>query len=276
MKQRDWYDTPLYYDIIFDVDTPREADFLEILWTRHTLPASAHPDSPRRVLEPACGSGRLIHELAHRGWETAGFDANPNTLRFARERLKRERLGKRAHLWEDRMESFRLPLELGSDFPGFDLAHCLVSSFKYLSSDRAAEAHLRLMASSLRPGGVYILGIHLTDYTHQRVTHERWVAERDGVHVVCNTRTWPPHRRLREERMRSRLKVTFPGTDRAPERQETHWAFRTYSARQAKALLKAVPELEVAACYDFNYDAERQRKFDDSYADIVLVLRRRA
>lgn len=273
MEERDWYDTPLYYDIIFDVDTPREADFLETLWHRHGL--GAEPRRRRHVLEPACGSGRLLRELARRGWQTAGFDANPRTLDFARDRLRADKLLARALLWEDRMEAFGLPGKLGSDFPGFDLAHCLVSSFKYLPTDLAAESHLRLMAEALRPGGIYILGIHLTDYGHQRCTHERWVAERDGIHVVCNTRTWPPDRRKREERMRARLRVTFPGTDRPMITQETHWAFRTYDARQAKKLLKAAPDLEVAACYDFHHDPDRRREFDDSYADIVLVLRRR-
>ena len=31
----DWYDTPRYYDIVFDTDTKREADFLEEMLRRH-------------------------------------------------------------------------------------------------------------------------------------------------------------------------------------------------------------------------------------------------
>ena len=272
MEVRDWYDTPLYYDIIFDVDTGLEADFLEAMWRLHAGGSSGKCGS---VLEPACGSGRLISEMARRGWITAGFDANTHAIRFARDRLKKQKLHRNAHLWEDRMESFRLPPELGTPPRQFDLAHCLVSSFKYLSSERAAEAHLRLMASALRPGGIYVLGIHLTDYADPRLTHERWVAERNGVHVVCNTRTWPANRRTREERMRSRLLVTFPGTDRAAVRQETHWTFRTYSARQARKLFRMVTEWKIVACHDFHHDPDRVRAFDDSYADIVFILQRR-
>ena len=33
--QIDWYDTPLYYDIIFDADTVEETDFLETIFDRH-------------------------------------------------------------------------------------------------------------------------------------------------------------------------------------------------------------------------------------------------
>ena len=58
----DWYDTPRYYDLVFDADTRREADFLETMHARH-----ARRSKPgRRVLEPACGSGRLLVEMARR------------------------------------------------------------------------------------------------------------------------------------------------------------------------------------------------------------------
>jgi len=57
----DWYETPLYYDIIFDADTQKEADFLEALLQRHV------PGKKGRILEPACGSGRIMAELGRRG-----------------------------------------------------------------------------------------------------------------------------------------------------------------------------------------------------------------
>ena len=53
----DWYETPKYYDIVFDVDTSKEADFLEVVCARHGGTRG------KRVLEPACGSGRLLVEL---------------------------------------------------------------------------------------------------------------------------------------------------------------------------------------------------------------------
>ena len=46
------YDTPHAYDIVFDIDTMKECAFLEAIHERHGR-------SPgRRVLEPACGTGR--------------------------------------------------------------------------------------------------------------------------------------------------------------------------------------------------------------------------
>ncbi|WP_395744387.1 class I SAM-dependent methyltransferase [Prosthecobacter sp.] len=262
--QRDWYDTPLYYDIVFDDGTVAEADFLEGACAKYAAPAKG-----RRLLEPACGSGRLALELARRGWEVCGFDGNANMIAFAQQRLEQAGLQGKARLWEDWMQSFTLPKGVKG---GFDLAHCLVSTFKYLHTERDAAECLRRVAAALRPGGVFLLGLHLTDYDRTGMEHERWVARRGKVEVVCNTRTWPADRRTRLEDLRTRLKITDHGRTHL---QETRWQFRTYSAAQLKALLKKVPELEYLECYDFTYDLEEPRRFDDRYADVLLVLRRR-
>ncbi len=257
-EQRDWYDTPLYYDIIFDADTPREADFLESMWARHGRPGRA-----RRLLEPACGSGRLVVEMARRGWQVAGFDGNPRMLAFARERLRRE--GLRARLWEDRMQSFTRPAGAA-----FDLAHCLVSTFKYLLTEAEAQACLQRVADALKPGGLFVLGLHLTAPDGGE-EHERWIARRDGIEVVCNTHTWPPAPRRRLEQLRTRLTISDHGRHHI---QETRWQFRTYRAAQLRALLRRVPALALVACHDFTYNPAATRPFDDSYADLVLVLRK--
>ncbi|MFZ2276287.1 MAG: class I SAM-dependent methyltransferase [Prosthecobacter sp.] len=263
-EQRDWYDTPLYYDIVFDDGTLKEADFLEEAYAKYATPAKV---ARHRLLEPACGSGRLALELASRGWEVSGFDGNAHMIAFAQQRL--EKAGLKARLWEDWMQSFTLPKGVKG---GFDLAHCLVSTFKYLLKEKDAAECLRRVAATLRPGGVFFLGLHLTDYDREEDEHERWVARRGSIEVVCNTHTWPADRKTRLEQLRTRLKITDSGRTHT---QETRWQFRTYSAAQLKALLRKVPELEYLECYDFTYDLTDPRKFDDSYADVLLVLRKR-
>ena len=42
-----------------------------------------------------------------------------------------------------------------------------------------------------------------------------------------------------------------------------------------KALLARINSFELAACHDFTYDPQHQRCLDDSYADVVLILRKR-
>ena len=226
--------------------------------------------SVRSVLEPACGSGRLAVEMARRGWQVAGFDGNPRMLAFAEERLLEAGVRQKARLWEDWMQSFTLPDDVAL---GFDLAHCLVSTFKYLLTEKDAAECLRRVAAALRPGGLFILGLHLTDYTEGKEAHERWVARREGVEVVCNTHTWPADCKARREQLRTRLNIIDQGRTHT---QETRWTFRTYNAAQLKALLRKVPELELCEVHDFTYEMEDPRKLDDSYADVLLTLRKRS
>lgn len=254
----DWYETPRWYDLIFDEGTQREADFLEQALAVY---GSARG---RRVLEPACGSGRLVLELARRGWSVTGFDASEAMLDHARVRLAETGLAARLDL--GRLEEF--------SYRGrFDLIHCLVSTFKYVLDGPGTESHLACVTRALKPGGIYVLGLHLSDYGCQSKLRERWVAEENGVRVVCNTQTWPADRRRRTEHIRTRLAVTESGRER---RTETNWEFRTYDARQLRRLLATAPELELVAVHDFHYELEWTRELDDEQLDTLLVLRRRA
>lgn len=257
----DWYDTPLLYDIVFEEDTKKEGDFLEQAFERFGRVAKKR--SPRRVLEPACGSGRLIVEMARRGWQATGFDLSQPMLDFAAKRLAEAKLA--ATLKVARMESFAFREK-------FELAHCFVSTFKYLLDEESARGHLQSVADALLPGGLYLLGFHLTDYDWDACQHERWVGQRDGVKVVCNIRSWPPEARKRREKVRSRMTVTQDGKVR---HTETEWWFRTYDAAQARKLLRSVPALELVATYDFCYDWTTPRDLDDKQLDTLLILRKR-
>jgi hypothetical protein len=119
---------------------------------------------------------------------------------------------------------------------------------------------------------LYILGVHLTDYNDDSPQHEQWAAARDGIKVTCNTHTDPPNRRARTEDLRTELRIRREGRTWT---QETKWQFRTYNAAQMKRLLTTAPDLELVACHDFLYEAEEERKLDDSYSDIVMVLRKK-
>lgn len=258
-----WYDSPRHYDMVYADYTRPETRFLEAMLARHGPPARG----PRRILEPACGSGRLVESLARRGHRVWGFDLNDHPLAFARDRLRRR--GLRAKLWKDDLASFGLPAGTGR----FDLAHCLVSTFKYLLGERAAAGCLRRIARSLRPGGLLVLGLHLTDYAHPRPDHERWSARRGRTRVVSDTWSAPADRRSRSERMRTRMRIREGAQS---WETETEWVFRTYGPGQLRSLLRKVPSLELVACHDFNYNVDEERSLDLTSSDIVLVLRRRA
>jgi len=254
----DWYEAPEDYDAIYDVDTAQEADFLEAVFEEYATPGRG-----RRVLEPACGSGRLLAAMAERGWRVRGFDLGEAMVRFSRQRLREAGLA--GTVVQADMSAFETP---GT----FDLAHCLVSTFKYLLTEAAARAHLRSVARALRPGGVYALGFHLSRYGAQRKAHERWTAERNGATVDCKVTTWPPAPSTRREKVEARMRVRGQGTER---RSRTEWEFRTYDAGQVRDLLRGVPELEHVGTYDFHYEVDEPLELSDEQLDTLLVLRRR-
>ena len=256
-----WYDSPRHYDMVYADYTKPETRFLEAMLRRHGPPA----DGPRRILEPACGSGRLVESLARRGHRVWGFDLNPHQLAYARARLGRR--GLRGVLWQDDLAGFAIPKGAG----GFDLAHCLVSTFKYVLTEADAIRHLRKVAAILRPGGLYVLGLHLTDYANPAPDHERWAATQGRTRVVSDTWSAPANRRKRTEAMRTRMRIQQDGRKWVTE---TEWTFRTYGPGQLRSLLRKVPSLELVACHDFHYDVDETRDIDLSSTDIVLVLRR--
>jgi SAM-dependent methyltransferase len=102
-----------------------------------------------RVLEVACGSGRVLLPLARAGREVVGVDVSPHMLALAQTKLDAERFedDNRARLVQADMRDFTLAR---SDF---DLAILAVKSFAYLTE---ADDQLRCLGSihrHLRAGG---------------------------------------------------------------------------------------------------------------------------
>jgi SAM-dependent methyltransferase len=67
----------LLYDVAVDWDVDDEID-----WLLEQLEPSGAP-----VLEPGCGSGRMLVALARRGVESVGIDLSPAMVALARSRL---------------------------------------------------------------------------------------------------------------------------------------------------------------------------------------------
>jgi len=134
------YSNPEIYDVAFGWDLQLEMDFLESCWGDHV----AGP--VRRILEPACGTGRVLHALADRGYQVVGYDRSPEMVAYASRRLAP--VGGRVNRGD--MVSFRAPGR-------FDVAVNLVNSIGYLLEDADCLAHLERTAEALRPGGVYVV-----------------------------------------------------------------------------------------------------------------------
>lgn len=136
------YSSPEIYDVAFGWNLDRELDFYESCFRAHARGAV------RRVLEPCCGTGRLLEALARRGYATVGYDRSGEMAAYADARLRP--LGGEAHVGD--MATFR---EGGAA----DAALNPVNSIGYLLDDASFGRHLESVAAMVRPGGIYIVQI---------------------------------------------------------------------------------------------------------------------
>ena len=252
-----WYDYPQYYDIAFRPETRPEADFIEAACRKYC------PFAVQRLLEPACGTGRLIAELAARGYQMTGLDLSRPSLDHLRRRLARR--GLRADVLQADMADFRLAAPV-------DAAYCTFSSFRHLLTEEAARRHLECVAGSLRPGGIYILGLHLLPRSAGRESADHWVARHGRTRISVTIRVLDTDRRRRMETLRVNLLVRR-GTREVRLRDE--YRLRLYTAAQFGALLDQVPSLEVCDVYDFCYEIDCPLKLNDEMSDCVFILKRR-
>src|SRR5947207_11371572 len=137
-----------------------------------------------------CGTGRLITELATRGYELSGFDVSQPALRYLRRRLTRFRLY--AEIFEAEMSNFRIGQPA-------DAAYCLINTFRYLLTEQAARGHLECIACSLRPGGIYVLGLHLLASGGDKEDSGCWTQRRCKTKVTVTARLLRTDRRRRIE-----------------------------------------------------------------------------
>lgn len=71
-----WYNLPGYYDLSFSHEMRDELTFLKAIFANYCNHASP------RLLEPACGTGRLLTPLVRSGFNCTGFDLNVQALAY--------------------------------------------------------------------------------------------------------------------------------------------------------------------------------------------------
>ena len=220
------YDHPAYYDIIFGAEWAKERNFLVAACDTY-----AHC-KVRRLFEPACGTGRLLFRLAKLGYGVTGLDLNPHAVAYCNARMERHALDGRAVVGD--MSDFHLRQKA-------DAAFNLINSFRHLPDEKSAAAHLRCIRDALTPGGIYLLGLHLTPKGESDCEAESWQAKRGPVTVRSHLWTKRLDRRKREETVGIEFDVTSP---RQALTLVDEFVFRTYSAKQMANLIHKVEGLE--------------------------------
>ncbi len=165
--------------------------------------AEAAPQSggAARVVELACGSGRVALALAAAGHLCTGVDAAPAMLRLAQTHAAARDL--RVWLVQARMEA--LPPDLGL----FDLALCALNSFAYLPTQADQIAALSGVRRLLVPGGRLLLDLSPVE------PDGPFPANGELIHQA----TWPQPGGGRI------LKFVSGQWDAAEQQQHVHWIY---------------------------------------------------
>jgi SAM-dependent methyltransferase len=134
-----------FYDIAFSWNVAEEVDWLVERLGGWTVGS---------VLEPACGSGRMLAAFASRAIRAVGIDISPTMVALAKERFIAGNLPAKAVVAD--MVAF----DLGERFDG---AVCRIDSLAHLLDPTDVERHLRAVANHLRSGSKYLIQVELRD-----------------------------------------------------------------------------------------------------------------
>lgn len=291
-----WYDIPRYYDIAMQDEAEVEIAFIKEVIEKYDLKSSKRRGkfpwkvnvlfdnalTGCKILEPACGTGRLIAPLVALDHEVHAFDLSEMMVTFAYEKYARAtrilptRLddesmrnaldkASRVRIFVDDMTNFRLSEK-------FDLGICLLDSFRHLTTEETALSHLRSMARAIRRGGIYLLGLHLLPMDASLECTERWTQERKGTKVTTTFRVTSASRSKRIENIRVSTLVREKGKEL---RFRDEFPLRIYTAAQLKSLIAKVPEWRIESVHDYWYELDYPMKLDNEMSDTVLVLKRR-
>lgn len=262
MKLENWYDYPQYFDLVFRDETAQEVKFFQAAFDKHA-------DGPvKRLLEPGCGGGRLVVDMAARGYELVAMDLSKPSLKYLKNRLRRRELT--AELIHGDMADFQL------DQP-VDAAFCTFNTFRHLLSEQQAIDHLHSVARALRVGGIYILGFHIIPLDADEDCTERWKARHGGTEVSVTLAVRGFDRTQRREQMRATLTARRQATARVPRRTircQSDFDLRLYTLPEVQSMLEKVQLFEIAEVYDFDYDIDFARYQDDDLTDALFVLKR--
>jgi SAM-dependent methyltransferase len=251
-----WYEHPEWYELGFIKGTRKEGRFLKEAFEKHVrFPVN-------RLLELGCGSGRLVREMARRGYDTTGLDLSQEALRYCRQEL--DTLGCDATLVQGDMADFHFE-------EPFDAAFNAINTFRHLETETAALKHLKCVAKHLKPGGIFVLSLHLLPHDGDLYGTERWSAKTPDLSIKYALTVVESDLKKRIERLKITMKVTQG--DRLHMLTD-EIRLRLYTVDQLQDLLAKVKSLKLVGVYDFWFDIKQRRKLTKNSCDTVLVLQK--
>jgi len=234
------YAHPSVYDILHSPHTQGEIDLMQRC-------AREHGSGNGPWLEPACGTGRYLRVLAARGTDCTGFDLDEGMLDYARRTLARRKSGGRVRLVRADMADFLAAIGRRR----YAVAFNPVNTLRHLHDARAVTTHLRQIATALRPGGLYLVGISFSRYDEEEASEDVWTAQRGNCAVRQVVQYLPPDRHERLETVYSHLQVNRTGgRTGGREYLDSSYQLRSYDLDQWKGLIRRSPLQRVGALDD--------------------------
>jgi ubiquinone/menaquinone biosynthesis C-methylase UbiE len=213
-----------------------------------------------RLLELACGTGRLTLPLARDGFTITGLDLSPEMLRIAREKLQREppEVQARVRLVQGDMSDFALGEPA-------DLALLPVSSIFHLHTRAQQVGCLACMRRHLAPGGAAVIDVTPAEMmANQAVGEER--EYRSGVNPETGKLTRELGRKLSLDKRTQRVTVEHTYVEEDPEGETRRSVFvdnYTWVREEEMRELLAeagLPKVAVFGSYDFQFFEKDSRR----------------
>jgi SAM-dependent methyltransferase len=172
-----------------------------------------------RVLDIPCGQGRHSIEFARAGFKPTGIDFNPNAVEQARKTAVAGGVDAEFAVADMREFSWTHP---------FDAAICFFGSFGYFDDEQNLRFSSRV-AESLRPGGRFLIDIHVAESIFPKFRERDWQWVRQD----------PPLRILEERQWNldsGRIDSTWSFIGETTS--SSHISMRIYTYRELCELLK--------------------------------------
>jgi SAM-dependent methyltransferase len=173
-EKKELYSNPKYYDVAFGWDQTEEIRIFKMIFEQHV------PFPVKRILEPACGTGRFLVSLPPLGYEVVGYDHSGDMIAFARKRISEEGLYQKAIALIGEMQAARFAERL-------DAAVNPINSFAYLLSEGDIIAHLLNTSGSLKRNSVYIVQLTCMFDNLANSKISQWKLKKFGIEIET---TW--------------------------------------------------------------------------------------
>ena len=134
-----WFGSP-YYHLLYEQRDEEEAEAFAGELLRYLEPTKGS-----RMLDIACGEGRLSRSLAARGYDVTGIDLSHNSISLAQRNT-----APNLHFY---VHDMRMPFYVNY----FHLAFNFFTSFGYFARPRDHKMAARAFAGALRPGGFLVI-----------------------------------------------------------------------------------------------------------------------